>query len=158
MFLPLAQNKKTLSDMKHRQEETPTHLSCAVAFISHKSALRGEAKKVQEAQLCKKAGAGSSPASRTQSTRIMGSHSPIVKRAMALIAEDVLAQQESGTKQTVWKNPSETETRAGLNIECKNCLCLLWGGDKRNRQVRLFFGTQHCYTPGPKVCSQGVSF
>lgn len=89
--------------MKHRQEETPTHLSCAVGFISHKSALRGEAKKVQEAQLCKKAGAGSSPASRTQSTRIMGSHSTIVKRAMALIAEDVLAQQESGTNQTVWK-------------------------------------------------------
>jgi len=57
--------------MKHRQEETPTpfELCCGVYQPQISPLRRGKAKKVQEAQLCKKAGGGSSPASRTKSAR-----------------------------------------------------------------------------------------
>lgn len=107
MFLLLAQNKKTLSDMKHRQEKTPTpfELFCGVYQPQISPMRRGKAKKVDT---------GSPALQKGRGWNISSSKDPICQNygeswhssqepAMTLVAEDVLAQQESGTNQTVWK-------------------------------------------------------
>lgn len=69
--------------MKHRQEGTPTQfeLCCGVYQPQISPMRRGKAKKLQEAQLCKKAGGGSSPSSGTPCSRITGSNGTEVRRA-----------------------------------------------------------------------------
>ena len=81
------------------------HLSCAVGFISHKSALWGEARqrRYRKPSSAKRQG--------VEALQLQGPNPPdngesehsSEERAMTLVAEDVLAQQESGTSQTVWK-------------------------------------------------------
>lgn len=92
------------------------------------SVRKGRTKKAQEAQLLKKAGGGSSPASRIWSTRSVGSHSTEVKR------EQLLCWKRTDTNHSEQKT-RDTEARAGSNTAAKTarasceettCAKVLW--------------------------------